>query len=293
MILRRERILFIVNPISGGKDKIRFPELVDKYLDRNIFEANIVFSEYGGHASILAKEGIDQEYDCVVAVGGDGTINEVASILVFSGKKMGVIPCGSGNGLARTLGIPLERGKAVRRLNRNKVRVIDSGTLNNRRFFNIAGLGFDARISALFADNKGRGLKGYVVSVLKEIKNYKPNLYTIEVDGKSLKREAFMVSIANSSQYGNNAHISPTATIDDGLLDVCIIKPFPLYWLPILITRMLLKNVDSSKYLEIIKGKQIKIEQLGDDPIHIDGEPLVGTKTIEIEVEHLSLNILV
>lgn len=291
--MEKEKILFIVNPISGGKEKIYFPALVDKYLDRNMFDANIVFSEYGGHASMLAENAIQEEYDCVVAVGGDGTINEVASKMVFSGKKMGVIPSGSGNGLARTLGIPLDKGKAIQRLNQNRVKSIDSGKLNDKRFFNVAGLGFDARISQLFADNKGRGLKGYISSVLKEIKDYQPNFYTIEVDGKSYERKAFMVSIANSSQYGNNAHVSPSASIDDGLLDVCVIKPFPLYWLPVLIIRMLLKNVDTSKYLEIIKGKHITISQLKEDPIHIDGEPLQGTKKIEIKVEHLSLNILV
>jgi len=292
-VLSRERILFIVNPISGGEDKIRFPELVDKFLDQKIFDAEIVFSEYGGHASYLTEEAIMQEYDCIVAVGGDGTINEVASKMVFSGKKMGIIPCGSGNGLARTLNIPLKKEKAVQLLNRNTVRTIDSGKFDNKRFFNVAGFGFDARISALFADNAQRGLKGYVVSVLKEISRYEPKIYRLYIDGKKYERKAFMISVANSSQYGNNAHISPKARIDDGLLDVCIIKPFPLYWFPVLIARMLLKNVDGSKYLEIIKGKNIKIEQEEIAPVHIDGEPLTGIKQIDINVEHLSLKVLV
>ena len=296
MAVRKEKILFIVNPISGGQDKIHFPKLVDKFLDHNIFEAAIVFSEYGGHASVLAEEALAEEYDCVVAVGGDGTINEVASKMIFSEKKMGIIPCGSGNGLARTLNISLKKEKAIKLLNKNKYRYIDSGKLNNRYFFNMAGIGFDARISALFADksNKQRGLKGYVFNILKEIRDYQSKEYDIDIDGARYKRRAFMVSIANSSQYGNNAHISPKAELNDGLLDVCIIKPFPLYWFPVLIVRMLMKRIEQSKYLEIFRGKTIKIHPEGNKgDVHIDGEPLIVDKEVYIAVEHLSLRIMV
>ncbi|MFD1629145.1 diacylglycerol/lipid kinase family protein [Pseudopedobacter beijingensis] len=291
--MNREKILFIVNPISGGKSKLYFPSLIDKYLDHSLFEAFITFSEYGGHACELAEDAISNGYDCVVAVGGDGTINEVASKMMNTGKKMGIIPCGSGNGLARTLRIPLNNAKAIKLLNRNRTRDIDSGSFGHKFFFNMAGLGFDARISTLFAENHKRGFKGYAKSVLQEIRDYKEQSYNIVIDGIAYQRKAFMLSIANSSQYGNNAHISPKAKVDDGLLDVCIIKSFPLYLFPGLFLKMISKTVDRSKYVEIIQGKHIKITRNNEEPAHVDGEPIFVSREININVQHLSLKIMV
>lgn len=291
--LRKERILFIVNPISGGEDKIRIPTLVDENLDLNLFDAEIVFTEYGGHASTLAQEAIKDGFDIVASVGGDGTINEVASVLVSTEKKMAIIPSGSGNGLARTLNIPLKKSEAIKRINERNFKKIDSAVLNQRHFFNMAGLGFDAHISALFADHPKRGIGGYVSNVLREVKHYKPQEYSIVIDGVSYSREAFMVSIANSSQYGNNTHISPLAEVDDGLLDICIIKPFPLHLFPTLVYKMLNKSVHHSKYLEIIRGREVTIGVGDRTPVHIDGEPLFVSREINISVKHKSLNIII
>lgn len=291
--MKKERILFVVNPISGGEDKILIPSLVDKYLDFNLFDAEIVFTEYGGHARDLAQQALMDDFDIIASVGGDGTINEVASALVHSDKKMAIIPSGSGNGLARTLKIPLNKAKAIQKINHGIPVKIDSATFNGLSFFNMAGLGFDAHISALFAHHEKRGLGGYVSSILKEVKNYQSQQYKITIDGKVLEKKAFMVSIANSSQYGNNAHISPLAVLDDGLLDVCIIEPFPLYKLPVLIGQMFFKTVHQSKYVEIIQGKNIKIEREAEGCVHLDGEPLIALKQIKINVLDLSLNVLV
>jgi len=290
--LGKERILFIVNPISGGEDKIKIPSLVDKNLDLNLFDAEIVFTEYGGHANTLAQEAITNGFDIIASVGGDGTINEVASALVSTETKMAIIPSGSGNGLARTLSIPLNKAEAIKKINQHSYKQIDSALLNHRHFFNMAGLGFDAHISALFANHPKRGIGGYVSNVLKEIKDYQPQHYNINIDGVSYLREAFMISIANSSQYGNNTHISPLAELDDGLLDICIIKPFPLPVFPALVYQMLNKSVHHSKYLEIIKGKNIIISVGQDTPVHIDGEPLFVSREINIAVKHKSLKII-
>ncbi|MBU0696213.1 MAG: diacylglycerol kinase family lipid kinase [Bacteroidetes bacterium] len=289
----KKKILFIVNPISGGLNKAFFPNLIDKYLDHGIFKAEIIFSEYIGHARKLTEDSLKNQFDIVVAVGGDGTINEVASVMESSGKLMGIIPCGSGNGLARTLKIPLKNSDAIERLNGLKIIQIDTGILNGKKFFNMAGLGFDAHISSLFAKDKNRGFGGYIKTTLNEISKYKPDDYQIDVDGQLFEQECFMLSIANSSQYGNNAHVSPTASVQDGLLDVCLIKPFPMYIFPSLGYRMFSKSADGSKFVRIVKGKEILIKRSKAGPVHLDGEPQQMGEVISVGIKHLSLNLII
>jgi YegS/Rv2252/BmrU family lipid kinase len=289
----RSRILFIVNPISGGQVKTFIPSFIDQHLDHHLYDAEIIFTEYAGHATQLAETAVSSNIDIVASVGGDGTINEVASALESSSKTMAIIPCGSGNGLARTLKIPLDNRKAIQKLNTAKTVKIDSGTFNERKFFNMAGIGFDAHISALFAQDKNRGFKGYIQSTFKEIAQYQPQDYEIMVDGKVYHEQAFMISIANSSQYGNNAHISPFASLNDGLLDVCVIKPFPVYKFPLLAYRMFAKLAHQSKYVKIYRGSNIKITRATEGPVHIDGEPLFFPKEINIGVKPLSLSLMV
>jgi diacylglycerol kinase (ATP) len=288
----KKNILFVINPISGGKDKTQLTRLADQYLDKNKFQAQYIFSEYAGHAAIISAEAIAKDADILVAVGGDGTINEVASAVEGTDKVMGIIPWGSGNGLARSLHIPLDHKKALLQLNnQNEIR-IDSGVFNDKKFFNMAGMGFDAHISARFAENKTRGLKGYLKTTFKEIASYKSQNYKLEIDGRAYESEAFMLSIANSSQFGNNAHISPEASMNDGLLDVCIVKPFPLYFFPVMGFHLFNKSVDKSQYVQIIKGKYIRIQREKAGPVHLDGEPCEMGTEIKIEVKPLSLRVL-
>lgn len=289
----RERILFIVNPISGGQEKTFLPSLVDQFLDHRVFDAEIVFTEGIGHATDLAQQAIHDGFNIIASVGGDGTINEIASVLESTDIRMAIIPSGSGNGLARTLNIPINKAKAIENLNYLRTKKIDSGTFNEKKFFNVAGIGFDAHISALFANHATRGFSGYIKTTLEEIRNYKAERYSLEIDGISYKREAFMISIANSTQYGNNAHISPLALLDDGLLDVCIIKPFPMYKFPLLGYKLFTKQAHQSSYIEILRGRNIKIKREEAGPIHIDGEPLIFPKEIDIAVRHLSLSLIV
>ena len=264
-----------------------------KILDHSKFNATYVFTKGPGHANELAIEMVNRDSDVLVAVGGDGTINEVASGIGDSGKIMGIIPYGSGNGLARSLGIPLDDQRAVQALNKLNISVIDSGILNDRNFFNMAGIGFDAHISAVFAHNVTRGLGGYIKTAIAEISNYPCQSYVIEVDGKRIVRDAFMISIANSSQFGNNAHISPFASLKDGLLDVVITKPFPLYQFLVLGFRMFNRSAHRSKYVEIMRGKEIRIVRGSSGAIHIDGEPCNMGSEIVIKIKPLSLSVLV
>jgi diacylglycerol kinase (ATP) len=277
--------------VSGGKKKDRVPELVQKNLDTSLFEPTIVFTDSAQHASELASRAVG-EYDYVVAVGGDGTVNEIASSIVGTDTALGIIPFGSGNGLARFLGIPMGTEEAIKTLNKERVNVIDSAKLNGQYFFNMAGMGFDAHISEVFSHDKTRGFGAYVRSALREIANYKPEIYDLEIDGVNYVREAFMLSFANSSQYGNNAHVSPKASVQDGLIDVCIIKPFPLYRFPEMGLRMFTKSSEGSKYVEIIRAKHIIVRRSKSGPVHLDGEPQMLGADAEINVVPGSLKII-
>ena len=291
--LLKTNILFIINPISGGKKKSKIPGMIDTYLDKSKFNPNFSYTEYIGHATELAEEAAKKDFDIIVAVGGDGTINEVASKVMQYQKLLGIIPQGSGNGLARFLNIPMGIKNAIELLNNYKIETIDCATLNGKFFFNMAGMGFDAHISAQFAKNKTRGLKGYIKTALKEISSYQSQNYQIEIDGVHYTRNAFVISIANSSQYGNNVYISPASSTKDGLLDVCIIKKFPLYQLPVLAYQMLRAKTHQSTMVEIIRGKYIKINRTSGDAIHLDGETFDMDKDIVIEVLPLALNIII
>lgn len=289
----KQRILFIVNPISGGLDKVFLPNLIDRNLDRKKFDAKIIYTTHQSHAKHLAQDAIVSDVDIVVAVGGDGTINEVAGVLESSAKTMAIVPCGSGNGLARTLGIPLNNAQAIAKINQLKTTEIDVGVLNDKKFFNMAGMGFDAHISAHFASSVKRGFIGYIKSTLQEVARYKAQQYTIVINGKPIKTEAFMLSLANSSQYGNNAHISPTASTQDGLLDICIIKPFPLSVFPALGIRMFAKTTAKSKYVDIIKAANFEIHRVTDGPVHVDGEPFLMGQLLKVNLKPLALKIIV
>lgn len=284
-----------MNPVSGGKKKDGVPKLIGNYLDTSLFDATFSFSEGITHARELAKQAIGQ-YDIVVAVGGDGTVNEVASAIVNSDTALGIIPFGSGNGLSRFLGIPMDVRGAVETFNKTRVETIDSALFNGQPFFNMAGLGFDAHISNVFSQGKNakkRGFYSYFKSSLQEVLNYKSQLYHIAIDGREYDREAFMLSFANSSQFGNNAHVSPKASVQDGMLDVCVVKPFPLYKFPEMALRMFNKTADKSPYVEIIRGKQIHVTRTGKGPAHLDGEPQIIGTDAEINIIPNSLNVIV
>lgn len=265
------------------------PDLVNSHFKG---DATIVFTEGVSHAHEVAAQAIGQ-YEMVVAVGGDGTINEVASALVGSKTILGVVPCGSGNGLSRFLQIPMDIEEAIKNLNAGDIAVIDSAQANGKPFFNMAGMGFDAHISEVFSHGKHRGFISYIKSSLLEVINYKPQDYYLEIDGRTYHRRAFMVSFANSSQYGNNAHVSPQASVQDGLLDICIIKSFPLYRFVGLVIRMFNKTANKSRFVEIINGKHVTVKRKTQGPMHLDGEPEIAEAEVKIDVLPASLNILV
>lgn len=288
----KRKALFIINPISGGKKKDGVPELIKDTVDAGVMEPVIAFSDGIAHARVIAAEAVGK-FDIVVAVGGDGTVNEVASAIVDTDTSLGIVPFGSGNGLSRFLGIPMDTRDAIKNLASGRTEIIDSARINGQPFFNMAGMGFDAHISEIFSHGKKRGFISYIKSSIKEVVGYQPQNYHLDIDGKKYNYKAFMLSIANSSQYGNNVHISPKASLQDGLLDVCVIKPFPLWRFPEMSMRMLIKATESSKYVEIIRGKQILIKREHTGPIHLDGEPQVAGTGIDINILPKSLKVIV
>ena len=288
----KRKALFIINPIAGGKKKDGVPELIDQHLDKNAFDYHIIYTDGVSHAQQIATEAAGK-FDIVAAVGGDGTVNEISSAIVGSTTALGIVPFGSGNGLARFLGIPMDTAASIKTLGGYKVETIDSGLMNSQPFFNMAGMGFDAHIAEVFSHGKKRGFFTYIKSTMQEIMSYRPEKYWLEIDGKKYERDAFIISIANSSQWGNDVHIAPGASVQDGLLDICVISKFPVWRLPEIGARLMLKTIEASTYIEIIKGKDIHITRSGPGPIHLDGEPQVMQAGLHINIVPKSLKVIV
>tara|TARA_B100000809_G_scaffold177750_1_gene175304 strand:+ start:2157 stop:3026 length:870 start_codon:yes stop_codon:yes gene_type:complete len=287
-----KHLLFIINPISGTRSKKKIPKLINQHLTKE-FTSNIINTEYAQHATEIALAE-RHNYDAIIAVGGDGTINEVAKGLIGSNTPMGIIPMGSGNGLARHMKLPLAIDKAIEVLNTFKIKKIDTCQVNGKSFLITSGVGFEARIGHLFAKQKKRGFSNYIKAIINGIKGYTSRIYQIEVDGKKITTQAFTISVANANQYGNNAFISPFSDIQDGLMNLCIIRPFPKVMAVGVSTKLLTKRIHKSKYYESILGKKITISSLDDNQYHIDGEPELNKKhLLQYEILPLSLQILV
>ncbi len=286
------RILFLINPVSGiGKQKI-VEKFIESDLDSKKFAVTIKYTQYKAHAREIVGQERDQ-YDIVVAVGGDGTVNEVASKLVGTNTALAIIPTGSGNGLARYLSIPLKVQRAIQALNENNVKLIDTLKVNQYTAVNVAGIGFDAHISHSFEGRKLRGPLSYAQLITMEFAKYESQRYELIIDGKQYNRNSFIISFANSSQYGNNVHIAPNAIIDDGLVDVCFVNAFPKYMAPAMLLTLFGKSMEKNDFEEIVQAKNIQV--LSDSPIngHIDGEPVVLDSEITIEVIPQSLKVIV
>ena len=201
----KKKLVFIMNPISGTSKKADIPDLIESTLNKDLFDYEILLTERAGHACELASKAKEDGIDVVVAIGGDGTVNEVARSIVHSNTALGIIPCGSGNGLARHLMLPMNTKKCIEIINRCEIHDLDYGTINDHPFFCTCGMGFDAFVSMKFAEAGKRGPITYVENVLREGLKYKPETYVIEDDNGTTHYKAFLISCANASQYGNNA----------------------------------------------------------------------------------------
>lgn len=294
MEAKPRRVLFIINPISGGKSKAEVPALIETQLKGTNVDYSIVNTTGPLHATELAAKAVADGYDVVASVGGDGTVNEIVNGIMGTETALAIVPFGSGNGLARHLGLPLGIAEAIKFTAFGRYDRIDLGMLNGKPFANMAGVGFDALIGHLFATQKGRGFSTYIKTTLREFANYKPFTYTLHVEGQAPKSfKAFLISLANSTQYGNNAHIAPKADIRDGKLDVCVMKPFPLYAMPAISVRLFTKSLDNSAYLDYHRVSSCTIERDEEGPVHLDGEPFFMGKKLDLSVLPLGLKVLV
>lgn len=278
------RLLFIVNPISGPSSKGNILSAITDSIDMQKYDVTIRFTNHSGHATTLASEAVAEGYDVVVAVGGDGTVNEVARALVGTDTALGILPCGSGNGLARHLHIPMNARKAVEIINAGEVDAIDVMTVNGQYCFCTAGVGYDAKVSADYAKESRRGLVTYAKKAIGGWLEYEPEEYIIEVNGQILKRRAVAIVCANANQWGNDFHVAPKASLKDGLIDVTIIHPMKLQNVISMPVQMLGYSFDRNPDVETIKTQNIIINRSTTDCIHIDGEPVEVEKDINVQI---------
>ncbi len=287
--MNKKKIIFIINPISGIGRQKHIQDMILNHLDHNLFKYSIVYSEYAGHASELSCKAVNN-YDLIVAVGGDGTINEVAKPLINTRSILGIIPAGSGNGLAHHLKIPVNIIKAIKIINSYNIKPIDTVNINKKVYLSIAGIGFDALVAKKFAKDGRRGFWTYFKLVIKEYPNYKPRKYTIKINGQTIKKKVLFISLANSDQFGFNTSIAPTAKIDDGLIDVCLVEKIPFIKAARFAHLLFTKKID--RYIEIIKAEEVTIKRKNNKIINLDGEAIKIKKKLKVKVNHLSLNIL-
>ena len=288
----RKHITFIVNPISGTGDKAEIPDLIAELLDAERFSYDIRQTQYRGHAAEIARQCADDGIDVVVAVGGDGTVNEVARSLTHTNTALGIIPCGSGNGLARHLCIPINVRKAIQVINECQIESFDYGVINDLPFFCTCGMGFDAFISLKFAQAGKRGPVTYVENVLKEGLKYKPETYEIVDDSGTNSYNAFLIACANASQYGNNAYIAPGATMKDGLMDVIVMEPFDALEAPQIAADLFMKTLGNNSKIKTFRTRQLTIHRKQAGAIHYDGDPIMTGTDIDVHIEHLGIRIV-
>lgn len=293
MDAEKRKISFIINPKSGTQSKEQILHLLDERLDRTKYIPEIVYTEYAGHAIEIAAQRAKEKVFAVVAIGGDGTINEIARSLVHTKTALGIIPCGSGNGLARHLQIPMEPKKAIEIINGGIMDVIDYGKINDIPFFCTCGVGFDAFVSLKFAKAGRRGPLTYLEKTLLESLKYQPETYELETEDGTLKYKAFLIACGNASQYGNNAYIAPQATLTDGLLDVTILEPFTVLDVPTLSFQLFNKTIDQNSRIKTFRCQKLRIHRTQPGVVHFDGDPMMMGEDIEVKVFKEGLQVII
>jgi YegS/Rv2252/BmrU family lipid kinase len=269
----RRNLLIIVNPISGIGKQNKIETVLQNSLDHTLFDYTVCYTEYAHHGAEIAREAVgDGNFDAVVAVGGDGSVNDVVSGIAGSQMVLGIIPCGSGNGLARNLKIPLTPAHAIEAINHYKVAEIDTIYANDRIVASIAGIGFDARVARRMKQAKVRGLQAYARIIISDYPTYKEHVYRLNIDGKEIERMAWFISFANSNQFGFNTAIAPLAQLDDGLIDVCIVDRIPLMHLPLTAPLLYLNHFELSQHVEYFKAHEVTVYNNKEQWVNIDGE---------------------
>lgn len=285
----------IVNPISGVGRQKRIERLLQDNLDHDLFDYEVVYTEYIHHGTLLAQEAVQRGRDIVVAVGGDGSVNDVIAGIKGSDTYLGIIPCGSGNGLARCMNLPLMPAFAIRVLNQLHRGEIDTVVLNDKYIIaSIAGVGFDAYVARLMRSAKTRGFAAYMNLMIREYQTYQCKDYRFYLDGAetSIDRNAWFISIANSNQFGYAATIAPKAKLDDGLIDISVVDKVPLEHLPLSVPLLYANHIELSPHVELFKAHEIMVTGNVDKWVNIDGEGENIGKELHFVNHHKSLKIL-
>ncbi|MDP3434831.1 MAG: diacylglycerol kinase family lipid kinase [Bacteroidota bacterium] len=273
MSQQKNKIFLIINKFAGHQNGASALDIVIPYLKKHGCSVEYFLTDYPGHATELASQASSNGFDLVVAVGGDGTVNEVAKGLIGSHTLMGIIPMGSGNGLARELGISMNMRKSARTLLEGKTIQLDVCKLNTQHFLCTSGIGFDALVAHKMSKATSRGFLKYIQLVVQESIFYKPLDVRMKIDGVLIEKPVFLITFANASQFGNNAFIAPAASMTDGLIDVVVVRKFAKIWMPVFAVALFTKLIPKLPFVECFKAKQIELE-LADTPYyHFDGEP--------------------
>lgn len=291
----KKNIAFIINPVSGTSSKANISESIQQIIDKEQFaDCRIIYTAYKGHGTELASSFAAEGLDVVVAVGGDGTVNEVAKALVNTPTALGVISTGSGNGLARHLKIPSNMAKAIEQLNFSEVIRMDYGLVNDEKpFFCTCGTGFDAYVSELFSRGTTRGMMGYLEKMVKGYLNYEPQHYRMTGKGIDLDGEAFVITFANASQWGYNAYIAPNASVQDGLLDISVISMVPVIAIPTLAFQLFTKTIEKDLLVSTLRTDEITLYREKPGPFHLDGDPHDEGTEIRIRIVPEGLKVFV
>jgi diacylglycerol kinase (ATP) len=293
------RLAIIINPISGAggrrdllADRVR---LARALAEKQGVDAEVLVSERAGHTPELAAYALASGVTSVLAWGGDGTLNQVGSVLAFRDTVLGIIPSGSGNGLARELGVPLTPEAAFHVAMTGRERLIDCGELDGHLFFNVAGIGLDARVAHEFAAHGlvRRGFRRYLEITVRELFRYAPEEHAITADGTTVRSRALMIAIANSRQYGNGALIAPQARLDDGQLDVVVIDNRPTWRALTQVPRVFLGQIARIPGVTMLRGEHVEVTSEQPVIFHVDGEPFVGGTHLKARAHRGALRVRV
>jgi YegS/Rv2252/BmrU family lipid kinase len=286
----QQKYLFVVNPIAGGKDKTYFFQVLQEYSANYEIDYEVYITNGKDDHEKISKQIAHEEPDVVVAVGGDGTLLLVAEILIYTPIQMGIIPMGSANGMARELEIPTNEEDALETLLNGRVRNLDMIHINHKRYcLHIADIGFNAKIVKNFQENQLRGLLGYALHFLREFHSMTPQLFEIEVDGKTISRLSYMIAFANAQKYGTGAILNPLGQPDDGIFEICILKELSFLSM---IDMLLTTENYSEDHLEIIPCKKAIIRCKKPLPLQSDGEILEETTSVYVEIVPKCLNLI-
>ncbi|MGR6087096.1 MAG: diacylglycerol/lipid kinase family protein [Arcticibacter sp.] len=278
-----KKVAFIINPVSGSGTGKDIKEKLSSLLLHSEVEATYIETVSKGHASQIAKEHRESDFDLIVACGGDGTVNEVASALISSGKPMGILPIGSGNGLARHYNIKTDPMCILETIRKGKVVGHDAAIINGLPGFNVSGIGFDAHVAHLFGKDGKRGFNSYLRLIAREFTEYKTFKVRLSNNNHELQSEAIMIPIAVASQFGNNAIIAPQADTNDGKTDITVVnKMHPLMVIPFAI-RVFTKTISGSRFAKAYQSEDFQLRCETPQPLHVDGEPGGYHESFEIK----------